>query len=200
MKKALSFFALLLFAATMFAQQIKYSVPVPHTDGTPTGRPNSYSSWIRYDRAAIALYGWAGTEAGWVNLSGDGQISSSGTTVYMTTLTDNFAVGTSTATEKLTVSGNLSLITAGNKINIATGSNASCGTATLVEGQVQVNTTAVTSSSIIFLTRVGTGQSISEGLSYSNIDPGVSFRINALAANGSVYDQDETVVAWWIIN
>ena len=48
--------------------------------------------------------------------------------------------------------GNLSLKNAGNKLNIATGTNASVGTATLSSGTITVNTTAVTSSSIISLT------------------------------------------------
>ena len=64
----------------------------------------------------------------------------------------NFIIGATSGTERLSVVGNLSLTTAGNKILIATGSNASVGTATLSSGTITVNTTAVTANSIILLT------------------------------------------------
>ena len=47
------------------------------------------------------------------------------------------------------INGNLGLNTAGNKINIATGSQASVGTGTLATGTATILTTAVTASSII---------------------------------------------------
>ena len=48
--------------------------------------------------------------------------------------------------------GNIKLTTAGNKLYIKEGTNASMGVATLVAGTVTVSTTAATSSSRIFLT------------------------------------------------
>jgi hypothetical protein len=65
----------------------------------------------------------------------------------------NWLIGTVTdgSTGALQISGSLGLNTAGNKLNIATGSNASVGTGTLSSGTVTINTTAVTASSIIQL-------------------------------------------------
>jgi hypothetical protein len=70
---------------------------------------------------------------------------------YLNSTSGNTGIGLAsgaTITDKLTVAGNLNLNTAGNKINIATGSNASVGSS----GTVTVSTTAVTASSIILLT------------------------------------------------
>ena len=65
----------------------------------------------------------------------------------------NWLIGTVTdgSTGILQLSGSLGLNTAGNKLNIATGTNASVGTGTLSSGTVTINTTAVTASSIIQL-------------------------------------------------
>lgn len=93
---------------------------------------------------------------------------------------------------KAIVYGNLSLGTAGNKINIATGSNASVGTATLVSGTVTVSTTAVTANSIIIVT----SQSGSTVASYriSARTAGTSFVITSSSAG------DTNSVGWFIIN
>jgi hypothetical protein len=106
------------------------------------------------------------------------------------------------ATKRLTIAtsgesqfvGNINLTTAGNKIKIATGTNASLGTATLSSGTVTVSTTAVTSSSKIYLTHAG-GSVANAGLLYvGTIVNGTSFVINS--ANAS----DNDTVNWWIIN
>lgn len=89
--------------------------------------------------------------------------------------------------------GSLNLNTAGGKIFIATGSNASVGTSTLVGGTVTVSTTAVTASSKIFITRGVTGGT--EGhLSIGTITAGTSFVINS--SSGSETSQ----INWWIVN
>jgi len=98
-------------------------------------------------------------------------------------------------TDKLEVTGNIALLTAGNKIKIATGSNASLGTATLVGGTVTVNTTAVTASSKIFLscnTPGGTQGFLSAA--DANVVAGTSFVINSSSAT------DTSTVNWWIVN
>jgi hypothetical protein len=96
-------------------------------------------------------------------------------------------------TDKLEVTGNIALTTAGNKIKIATGTNASVGTSTLVAGTVTVSTTAVTASSKIFLTCgvVGGTQGI---LSVGTITGGTSFVINSSNA------ADTSQINWFIIN
>lgn len=103
---------------------------------------------------------------------------------------------------KLDNSGNLSLLTgsftlstAGSKINISTGSNASIGTATLVAGTVTVSTTAVTANSKIFLTDATTGALTNIGTpTVGTIIAGTSFVINS----SNVLDASN--VNWLIIN
>lgn len=98
------------------------------------------------------------------------------------------SAGTITATN-----GNLVLGTAGNKLSIATGANASLGTAVLVAGTVTVSTTAVTANSKIFLTCgvVGGTQGI---LSVGTIVAGTSFVINSSNA------ADTSSINWIIFN
>lgn len=100
---------------------------------------------------------------------------------------------TTTPVEAVDITGNLSLTTAGNKIKIATGSNASLGTATLVTGTVTVNTTAVATGSTIMLTCKTPGGT--QGfLSYGTIVNATSFVITS--SSGA----DTSVVDWLIIN
>lgn len=104
-----------------------------------------------------------------------------------------------------TTNGNLVLGTAGNKLSIATGANASVGTATLAGGTVTVNTTAVTASSIIILTRqsVGaTGAAATGNLTIGTVTAGTSFVINAVQAADATALQasDVSVIGWMIIN
>lgn len=90
--------------------------------------------------------------------------------------------------------GNLTLGTAGNKLNIATGTNASVGkSAAMTAGSITISTTAVTASSIIFLTHANIGGTVGE-LSVGTIVAGTSFVINS--SSGS----DTSTVNWLIIN
>jgi len=96
-------------------------------------------------------------------------------------------------TEKFTVDGNLLLAIAGNKIKIATGTNASVGTATLVGGTVTVSTTAALTASKIFVTVVTPGGT--QGfISVPTITNATSFVINSTSAT------ETSTVNWWIIN
>ncbi|RKR83181.1 hypothetical protein BDD43_3383 [Mucilaginibacter gracilis] len=103
-----------------------------------------------------------------------------------------FGTATDNLTDKVQVSGNLNLITAGNKIKIATGTNASIGTATLVSGTVTINTTAAATSSIILLTRATAGGTTGT-LSYTIVN-GTSFTINSSSS------ADTSTIAYVIIN
>lgn len=91
--------------------------------------------------------------------------------------------------------GDLELGTAGNKIKIATGSNASIGTATLVAGTVTVSTTAVLTGSKIFVT-VNTPGGTQGFLSVpdASITNATSFVINSTSAT------ETSTVNWWIVN
>lgn len=100
---------------------------------------------------------------------------------------------TTTPTDKVEITGNLALLVAGNKLKIATGSNASLGTATLVAGTVTVSTTAVTSSSKIFLTHGVAGGTVGV-ISVGTITNGTSFVINSSSAS------DTSDINWLIIN
>jgi len=102
------------------------------------------------------------------------------------TLTDN-------GSDMLQVNGNLSLNTAGNKIKIATGTNSSVGTATLVAGTVTVSTTAALTASKIFVTVVTPG-GVQGFLSVPTITNATSFVINSTSA------AETSTVNWWIIN
>ena len=89
---------------------------------------------------------------------------------------------------------NLVLGTAGNKLSIATGANASIGVSgALAASAVTVTTTAVTASSKIFITRAAAAGTLGN-LSIGTITAGVSFTIttdNVL---------DTSTVNWIIIN
>ena len=96
---------------------------------------------------------------------------------------------------KTLIDGNLVLNTAGNKLSVATGTNASAGTATLVGGTVTVSTTAVTANSIIIA--VCKTPIVTQGIlsvPAANIVPGTSFKINSSSV------ADASTLAWWIIN
>lgn len=111
------------------------------------------------------------------------------------TSTGLIGIGRTPTTDILEVAGNISLTTAGNKLKIATGTNASLGTATLASGTVTVSTTAVTASSKIFLTDATTGALTNVGsVTVGTITAGTSFVIN------STNVLDASTVNWLIIN
>lgn len=94
-----------------------------------------------------------------------------------------------------TVDGNVELGTAGNKLVIVPGANASIGTATLVAGTVTVATTAVTASSIIFISRNTPGGTVGDlSVPSGSIVAATSFDI------ASDSNTDTSTVNWWIIN
>lgn len=100
-----------------------------------------------------------------------------------------------TPTDKLEVTGNIALTTAGNKIKIKSGSNASVGSATLVGGTVTVNTTAVTANSQIFCTVQTLGTvSLAKPIAVTTKTAGTSFVITSADAT------DTSVISWWIID
>lgn len=103
-------------------------------------------------------------------------------------------INTTPVTDQLEISGNMNLVTAGNKIKIATGTNASVGVSgAMTAGTITISTTAVTASSKIFLTYATVGGT--QGfLSVGTITDGTSFVINSSSA------LDTSTVNWWIIN
>lgn len=90
--------------------------------------------------------------------------------------------------------GNVTLGTAGNKLSITTGTNASMGVSgAMTAGSITISTTAVTASSRIFLTHstLGGTQGV---LSVGTVTAGTSFVINSSSA------LDTGTVNWWIVN
>jgi len=80
----------------------------------------------------------------------------------------------------LGVNGQVSVITAGKGLSIKTGSNCKMGTGTLAGGTATVSTTAVTSSSLIFLSDAGGGVFANIGsLSVGTVTAGTSFVVNS---------------------
>ena len=104
----------------------------------------------------------------------------------------NVGIGTNTPSSKLSIDGDAALVAAGNKLKIATGSNASIGTGTLSSGTATISTTAVTASSLIFVQYTSCS---SCGSTYiGTITNGTSFVVNSTnASDGSNFN-------WWVIN
>lgn len=119
------------------------------------------------------------------------------------TFTNNSIVGNSlnvawfsTKMGPATVTGNLTLASSGNKLNVTTGTNASAGTSSAMSaGAVTVNTSSVTASSLIFLTANSLGTVLVPSAYYvSAITPSTSFTIT------SSQPTDTSTINWWIIN
>lgn len=133
-----------------------------------------------------------------------GSPSVTGSLTAATTVTAT--LGAITATN-----GNLVLGTAGNKImstsvgtTTAAGAN-SFGTVTLAGGTATVSTTAITTNSIVFLTRqtIGaTGAAALGNLSRGTIVNGTSFVINSLANADAtaLAATDVSNIGWFIVN
>lgn len=160
------------------------------------GVVNNAAVWIVLGGTSVAISDVDGTAnqitstvvAGVATLSLPVAVQAPGSLTAATTLTAT--LGAITATN-----GNLVLGTAGNKLSIAAGANASIGTATLTAGTVTVSTTAVSASSKIFVT-VGTLGTVAapQAMYVDAIVAGTSFDITS----ADVTDTSE--VNWLIIN
>lgn len=124
-----------------------------------------------------------------------GDLQATGTNELMRLTSTGLSIGSTTVTDKFNVSGNINLLTAGNKIKITTGTNASIGVSgAMTSGSITISTTAVTASSKIFLTHAGTTITNAGELYIGTITAGTSFVIN------STNSSDTDTVNWWIIN
>lgn len=145
-----------------------------------------------------------------VTLVGTTNINTTGTAVTNigNTTGNTFVTGALSATTTLTAgtgitattgnltatNGNLVLGTAGNKINIATGANASIGTsAAMIGGTVTISTNKVTASSIIFVSRKTIGGTAGN-LSIANVVANTSFDI--ISDSGT----ETSTINWWLVN
>lgn len=128
-------------------------VGIPHLDVRPPNFTDVLypigKQWVWKGNASYILLSLSSiggvTTANWVQTSGVSNFTTQGSI-------------TSTAGDITASNGNLNLGTAGNKLNIATGTNSSTGvTSAMVAGAVTVATTACTASSIILYSRKTTG-------------------------------------------
>jgi hypothetical protein len=153
---------------------------------------------INTSGAATTTIGTGGTGAVNIgNATGNTAVTGSLSTTTSLSATTSVTAGT-TVTATLgaitATNGNLVLGTAGNKLSIATGSNASLGTSgALGTGTVTVSTTAVKTASKIFLTRAVAGGTLGN-LSVGTIVDSTSFTIT------SDNNADTSTVNWLIIN
>lgn len=121
--------------------------------------------------------------------------ASAGSVSANTTVTAG--TGITATTGAITASnGNLVLGSAGNKISVATGANASAGTSgAMTAGVVTVNTTAVTANSLIFAMPATLGTvTVPSSVYVSAITAGTSFTLTSSAAT------DTSTWNWWLIN
>lgn len=119
---------------------------------------------------------------------------SAGTLTAGTNITSTAGTITATLGNIIATNGNVELNTAGNKIIIATGANASVGTSAAMSGTpgaVTVATTASSATAKIFYSRATTGGTPGE-VSITAQD-GTGFTLTSTANETSTFN-------WWIIN
>lgn len=150
--------------------------------GVLIGEGNSAIAATAVGATGQTLMGSTGADPGWT-----GSPSFSGSVTAATTLTAT--LGAITATN-----GNVVLGTAGNKIEIATGTNASVGTSGVMSGTpgaVTVSTTASSATAKIFYCRNVTGGTM--GNVSITAQDGTGFTLTSDANETSTFN-------WWIIN
>lgn len=169
-------------------------------------------TWIFLGGAASALATLTGDSGGAISPSA-GNINLLGTANQITTTGSGHSItwslpsaltapGSVTATTTLTATlgaitatnGNVVLGTAGNKLVIATGSNASVGTSSAMSGTpgaVTVATTACSGTAKVFYSRATTGGT--PGQVSITAQDGTGFTLTSTANETSTFN-------WWIIN
>lgn len=138
----------------------------------------------------------AGSGAGTLTLTGIDFVSNGNIAGTLTLAWGTSTTGAVNAKSGVVSNGNVNLQTAGNKLLIASGANASVGiSAAMTAGTITINTTAVTTSSLIFLSvnTPGGTQGVLSAPSASIVN-GTSFVINSSS------NTDTSTVNWWLIN
>ena len=189
--------------------------PLPFENAPTSNQTNYEIGQLVYTppRAPTAFYLYAGG-GNWIELTdSNGPIQSVAGTANQVTVNTVAGVatislpvalvapGSVTATTTLTATlgsitatnGNLALGTAGNKIVIATGTNASVGTsAVMTAGAVTVATTASSATAKIFYSRATTGGT--PGNISITAQDGTGFTLT------STSNSETSTFNWWIIN
>lgn len=180
--------------------QVGQQIIVPNTGiyeliGFSSSAGNLSANWVQISSSSGSVLSVVGTSnqvsvstsSGTATVSLPSAITTPGSLTTTTTLTAT--LGNITATN-----GNLSLATAGNKIVIATGSNASVGTSAAMSGTpgaVTVSTTACSATAKIFFCRATTGGT--PGQVSITAQDGTGFTLTSTGNETSTFN-------WWIIN
>lgn len=152
-----------------------------YQSGFTSGAPN----WVLISQAGAGVFTTV-TASGNITSTAGNISATAGSVSAGTTLTAS--LGNITATN-----GNLSLGTAGNKIVIATGSNASVGTSSaMTAGVVTVATTASSATALIFYSRKTTGGT--PGNVSITAQDGTGFTLTSTSAT------ETSTFNYWIIN
>lgn len=112
--------------------------------------------------------------------------------------TNNWALYIAGAGNTKFTNGNLTLGTAGNKLFITEGTNASVGSTTLVSGTVTVTTSACTSSSRVFVQLTTAGGTL--GAHYKVVAGSGSFVLTSVSTANATVTTDTSSLNWWILN
>lgn len=187
------------------ADGLTSSQSINSTDGLAwsSGTTTSYTAAIENTNTTSPSGLLIKSAAGSTSASGRSFLVVNGTTPALVVLNNNkVGIGTQSPAEALDVTGNLQLNTAGNKLIIATGTNAAAGSATLVNGTVTVSSTAVTANSIILITSQNNSGSVGS-VKVTGKTPGTSFTITSYSWNlnvASVETGDTSTVGYVIFN
>lgn len=96
--------------------------------------------------------------------------------------------------------GNVIIATIGKGLEVKAGTNGRMGTATLVNGQVTVNNTTITSNTMVILTRISNGTSSALGVFEVTEIGGISFTIKAYSPEFATPETgDNSVVRWLLV-
>ena len=140
----------------------------------------------------LAVYGTTGSSGNMMVMFGSRHVVQTASSEDSEVFFANRKAGTLTESLTINKSGQVIVQQAGAGLSIKTGSNCKMGTSVLVAGTVTVSTTAVTASSIIFLTHGVAGGTLGT-LSVGTITAGTSFVINSSNA------ADTSTVNWLIM-
>lgn len=207
--------------AFVYPEFIGYAMRAPTTNDiyNPGTRwqDNSVNPPVQYSTVGSGIWNSTGPSGSFTSLTVNGTSVLTGGTLINSSGSANSTIGTggtgqtfignatgnTALTGALTTSGaitatngSLTLGTAGNKINVATGTNASAGTTTaLTAGAFVVSTTAITANSLVFFSTHTLGTvTIPQAYRVSARTAGTSFTIQSSDAT------DTSTVDWFIIN
>jgi hypothetical protein len=138
----------------------------------------------------VALGGTVNTTAG----------DFTGATTVITQTGATIGSGAVSTGDKLEVTGNIALKTAGNKIKITEGTNGSVGQTTLIAGTKAITITGLTVSSRAIVTLVSQGGTVTTTIAYSAVCTSGTLTITALTNAGATDISDTSVLNYFIIN